>query len=87
MSSSFPTARFPALPLGKEKEGADPLYKDAAGASEELSDQTLIARICENDDEARNLLFMRYSRPVWKIARRILGDSAEAADAMQEVFS
>jgi RNA polymerase sigma-70 factor (ECF subfamily) len=86
MSSSFPTARFPALPLGKEKEGADPLYKDATGASEELSDQTLIAQICGNDDEALNLLFKRYSRLVWNIARRILGDSAEAEDVMQEVF-
>lgn len=86
MSSSFPTARFPALPLGKEKEGADPLYKDAAAASEELSDETLIARICENDDEALNVLFKRYSRMVWNVARRILGDSAEAEDVMQEVF-
>jgi RNA polymerase sigma-70 factor (ECF subfamily) len=86
MSSSFPTARFPALPLGKEKEGANPLYKDATAASEELSDETLIARICENDDQALNLLFKRYSRMVWNIARRILGDSAEAEDVMQEVF-
>jgi DNA-directed RNA polymerase sigma subunit (sigma70/sigma32) len=86
MSSSFPTARFPALPLGKEKEGVDPLYKNATGVSEELSDETLIARICENDDEALNLLFKRYSRLVWNIARRILGDSAEAEDVMQEVF-
>jgi len=86
VSSSFPAARFPALPLSKEKEGADPLYKDATGASEELSDETLIARICEKDDEALNLLFKRYSRLVWNIARRILGDSAEAEDVMQEVF-
>jgi RNA polymerase sigma-70 factor (ECF subfamily) len=86
MSSSFPTARFPALPLGKEKEGADPLYKDTAGTSEELSDQALIARIRENDDEALKILFKRYSRLVWNIARRILGDSAEAEDVMQEVF-
>ena len=86
MSSSFPTARFPALPLGKEKEGADPLYKDTAGTSEEFSDQDLIARICENDDEALKILFKRYSRLVWNIARRILGDSAEAEDVMQEVF-
>ena len=86
MSSSFPVTRFPALPLSKEKEGADPLYKDTAGTSEEFSDQALIARICENDDEALKILFKRYSRLVWNIARRILGDSAEAEDVMQEVF-
>jgi len=86
MSSSFPTTRFPALPLSKEKEGADPLYKDTAGTSEEFSDQALIARICENDDEALKILFKRYSRLVWNIARRILGDSAEAEDVIQEVF-
>ena len=74
MSSSFPTTRFPALPLGKEKEGADPLYKDASVVrpSDEASDDMLIARICAHDSDALGLFFSRYARLVWSIARRIL---------------
>jgi RNA polymerase sigma-70 factor (ECF subfamily) len=86
VSSSFPVARFPALPLSREKEGRNPLYKDATAASDELSDETLVARICENDDEALNLLFKRYARLVWCIAQRILRDRGEAEDVVQEVF-
>ena len=86
MSSSFPTARFPSLPLGKEKEGAAPLYKDMAGTSEEPSDEALMARIREDDAEALGLIFERYSRLVWSIARRILRNKEEAEDLLQDVF-
>jgi RNA polymerase sigma-70 factor (ECF subfamily) len=88
VSSSFPAARFPALPLSKEKEAAHPIYKDTktAGHSEEPSDETLIERIRSNDDEALTLLFRRYARLVWSIAQRIVRDRGEAEDIMQEVF-
>ena len=88
MSSSFPTARFPALPLSKEKEVAHPIYKDTrtAGWAEEPPDEALIERIRSNDDEAVTLLFRRYARLVWCIAHRIVRDRGEAEDIMQEVF-
>jgi len=86
MSSSFPVARFPALPLSREKE-ADPLYKEAvASRSDEPSDDALIARICTNDNDALGMLFRRYARLVWSIAERIVRDKAEADDLVQEVF-
>lgn len=86
MSSSFPAARFPALPLRKEKEAADLIYKDRSVSSEQPSDEALIARICNDDNEALAILFRRYARMVWSIAKRILRNEAEADDLVQEVF-
>ena len=88
VSSSFPAARFPALPLSKEKEVAHPIYTDTrtAGWTEEPSDEALIARIRDNDSDALGLLFSRYARLVWSIARRILRNNEEADDLLQDVF-
>jgi RNA polymerase sigma-70 factor, ECF subfamily len=88
MSSSFPAARFPALPLSQQKEAADPVYKDtsAVRSSEEPSDETLLARICTNDKEALGLLFRRHARLVHSIGKKILRDAAEAEDFVQELF-
>jgi len=83
MSSSFPAARFPALPLGKEKESPSP---DRAAPSDEPSDDVLIARIRTDDSEALGLLFRRYARLVWSIGLRILRNKEEADDLMQDVF-
>jgi RNA polymerase sigma-70 factor (ECF subfamily) len=90
--SSFPAARFPSLPLSKEKEAAQPIYeptyKDTSAARPTLepSDEALIARICADDSDALGLLFSRYARLVWTIARRILQNNEEADDLLQDVF-
>jgi RNA polymerase sigma-70 factor, ECF subfamily len=89
MSSSFPFARFPALPLGKEKGPPEPLHphtEAVAARIEEPSDEALIARICAGDNEALGLLFRRYARLVWSVADRIMRDKAEAEDLVQDVF-
>jgi RNA polymerase sigma-70 factor (ECF subfamily) len=86
VSSSFPAARFPALPLSKEKAATDPLYKDIAVRTQEPSDETLIAQIRENDNDALGLLFRRYARLVWSVAERIVRNKAEADDLLQDVF-
>jgi RNA polymerase sigma-70 factor (ECF subfamily) len=86
MSSTFPAARFPALPLSRGKD-ADPDYiKDTATPSDEPSDEALIDRIRRDDGEALTLLFRRYSHLVWSIAERIVRDRGEAEDLLQEVF-
>jgi RNA polymerase sigma-70 factor (ECF subfamily) len=86
--SSFQAARFPALPLSTEKEAAHPLSEDTRTVSptEEPSDETLIARICADDADALGLLFSRYARLVWSIAHRILRNSEEAEDLLQDLF-
>jgi RNA polymerase sigma-70 factor (ECF subfamily) len=84
-SDSFP-ARFPALPLSKRKSAAERIYKDRDAADRVPSDEALIARIREDDAEALGLIFERYSRLVWSIARRILRNKEEAEDLLQDVF-
>jgi RNA polymerase sigma-70 factor (ECF subfamily) len=88
MSSSFPAARFPSLSLSKQKELAEPTYKNTTGArpAEEPSDDALIARVCADDAEALGLLFRRYARLVWTIAHRILRNREEADDLLQDLF-
>src|SRR5260370_27496636 len=81
--SSFSAARFPTLPLSKGEEAAGPLH--TAAPSDEPSDEVLIARIRDHDEDALGLLFKRYARLVWSVAERILEDSGEAEDVMQEV--
>jgi RNA polymerase sigma-70 factor, ECF subfamily len=88
MSSSFPTTEFPAMRLSQEKESAHPVYKDTSAVrpTEELSDETLIARVSADDSEALGHLFSRYARLVWTIAYRILRNREEADDLLQDLF-
>ena len=88
MWSSLSAARFPALPLSQEKQTAHPIYKDTSTVrpTEEPSDETLIARVCSDDSDALGVLFSRYARLVWTIAHRILRNSEEADDLLQDLF-
>lgn len=51
-----------------------------------LSDDFLIGRIAEGNQDAFGCLFQRYARIVRGIAVRILRDSAEADDLVQDLF-
>lgn len=84
--SSFPAARFPALPLRKDKAATGPSYKNTPAPTGEISDETLLARISTDDKEALGLLFRRYARLLHSIGKRILRDPAEAEDFVQEFF-
>jgi RNA polymerase sigma-70 factor (ECF subfamily) len=86
MSSSFSAARFPALPLRKDKAASDPFYKETAVRGDGPSDETLLARMGADDKEALGLLFRRYARLVHSIGKKILRDAAEAEDFVQELF-
>src|SRR5712692_322233 len=76
MSSS--TARLPAFPLSVSVRNT--------GADGEVRDEDLLARIAKGDQEALGCLFPRYARVVRSIAARILRDSAEADDLVQDLF-
>ena len=86
MSSSFPTARFPALPLSQEKVDSLPVAENTPQAPKELADETLLAQISAGDQEALAILFRRYARLVWSVAERIVRNKAEADDLLQDVF-
>jgi RNA polymerase sigma-70 factor, ECF subfamily len=76
MSSS--TVRLPAFPL--------PGSLRNTCADGEVRDEDLLARVAKGDQEALGCLFPRYARVVRSIAARILRDSAEADDLVQDLF-
>ncbi|SRR5260221_5626795 len=86
MASSFPSTRFPALPLIKEEEGTASICEDKAAKCHEILDETLLAQISTGNQEALATLFRRYARLVWSIAERIVRNKAEADDLLQDVF-
>ena len=51
-----------------------------------LSDQALVAQLGDRDTCALDELYGRYSRPIFSLSYRILGDSSSAEDVLQEVF-
>lgn len=78
------TIRFPALAALK----ADTLAPDSAlpSISDDLSDECLMARVGQQGGEALAFLFRRYSGLVRGVALRILRDSSEADDLLQDIF-
>lgn len=50
------------------------------------SDETLMALICEGNREALASLFRRYARTVRGVAYRVLRDTSEADDLLQDIF-
>jgi RNA polymerase sigma-70 factor (ECF subfamily) len=55
--------------------------------AEPMTDGELIARVGDGDATAFDLLYRRYSRPVFALALRRLGDRGRAEDAVQETFT
>jgi RNA polymerase sigma-70 factor (ECF subfamily) len=93
MSSS--AARYFPVPLGEGIAASSKIGKtsstvvSAAGTIEHTqgdSDEALVAQICAQDTEALAHLFRRYARLVRGVALRILRDSSESDDLLQEVF-
>jgi RNA polymerase sigma-70 factor (ECF subfamily) len=50
------------------------------------SDEVLLCRVCTGDHEALAALFRRYARVVRAVAYRVLRDTSEAEDMVQDVF-
>ncbi|MBV9180480.1 MAG: sigma-70 family RNA polymerase sigma factor [Acidobacteria bacterium] len=51
-----------------------------------LPDEELTMRLLAGESEALSVLFKRHCQLVFRLARRILRDDAEAEDAVQEIF-
>jgi RNA polymerase sigma-70 factor, ECF subfamily len=58
-----------------------------AVAANECTDGELITRSANGDRDAFEVLYRRYSRPVFGLALRRLGDRGRAEDAVQETFA
>jgi RNA polymerase sigma-70 factor (ECF subfamily) len=53
---------------------------------ETVSDETLMEEICRESREALAILFRRYARIVRGVAYRVLRDTSEADDLLQDIF-
>jgi RNA polymerase sigma-70 factor, ECF subfamily len=51
-----------------------------------LDETALIARLKAGDEQALESIFHLYSSKLYNIAQRILGDAADAEEAVQDVF-
>jgi RNA polymerase sigma-70 factor (ECF subfamily) len=85
---NFPAAaRFLPLPLPNENTGSSSVAADRSiPVGAEIADEGLLTCIAKGDLEALGLLFQRYERIVRSIATRILRNSAEADDLVQDLF-
>ena len=81
--SSFTTTRFPTFPLAKRPEGQG---TDSGPTGGPLADEDLLAGFLNGDQEALGLLFQRYERVVRSVAIRILRNTTEAEDLVQDLF-
>ena len=77
---------FPVSLLGGR--GVQPTYvkRESAALLSDPSDEALITGICSGDREALACLFQRYALLVRGVAIRILRDTAEAEDLVQDLF-
>lgn len=74
------TIRFPAIrPLLEALDGTGPAVNG-------LTDEVLLRRIGDGNQDALECLFQRYVRLIQAIATRILRDAAEAEDLVQDLF-
>lgn len=84
--NSSATIRLPGFAIVAE-EGLAPQPVAATTVPDtEVSDETLMAQICEGSREALAILFRRYARLVRTVAVRILRDDSEADDLLQDIF-
>ncbi len=80
--NSFLTARLAALPLSLKHPGGC----KTGSPADSPSDEALLRLLQAGEQEALGCLFQRYARIVRSVAARILRDTAEADDLVQDLF-
>jgi RNA polymerase sigma-70 factor (ECF subfamily) len=83
--SSFLTTQAPALARSRPQERAKTVAEQFQ-AGGERSDEALMAQVRDGDRDALAALFRRYARIVRGLAFRILRDTSEADDLLQDIF-
>lgn len=84
--SSSATFRLAPISMPNENLKGDVVSSHQLDGASEESDEKLMARICAGDQAALASLFRRYARVVRGVAYKVLRDSSEADDLMQDVF-
>jgi RNA polymerase sigma-70 factor (ECF subfamily) len=76
------TIRLPQLGIAEKQDSG----VDSPVSKTPVTDEALIAEICLGSREALAVLFRRYACVVRAVALRVLKDTAEADDLLQDVF-
>src|SRR5437879_5974980 len=84
--NALATARIPRLTLSREYDLASGPTNVQVAQNPELSDEVLLARATQGSREALSVLFRRYARVVRGVAYRVLRDTSEADDLLQDIF-
>lgn len=79
------TARLPGLGTTKDSESIS-AGKKQQPIEAETSDELLMAHVCRGDTDALASLFRRYASVVRGLAYRVLRDTSEADDLLQDIF-
>jgi RNA polymerase sigma-70 factor, ECF subfamily len=69
-----------------DKLGGTDLIMAETSTAQQMLDQEMIARIGRRDQSAFSTFYDRMSGPLYSLAMKMLGDPAEAQDALQDVF-
>jgi RNA polymerase sigma-70 factor (ECF subfamily) len=85
MSSSV-TAGFPLVPLAAKTASSASIPIQQTSAEEGVSDEILLIRFTDGDDQSLGCFFQRYGRLLRSVAARILRDASEAEDLVQDLF-
>ena len=84
--STLPPRRAVTFPFVSEFSPAQPVSPPTVPERHVPSDEDVMARLQANDVSALEILFDRYARLVFRIARGVVRDSGEAEDVVQEAF-
>lgn len=76
----------PALPPEPAPEPEPALPPGPAPPAPAREEDLLVARASEGDDEAFEVLVRRHTAELLRLARRLLGNDAEAEDAVQDAY-
>jgi RNA polymerase sigma-70 factor (ECF subfamily) len=83
---AFVTIRLDRLVAPRDSEQTVSSSDAPSSVATEISDDALMARICEGDKDALASLFHRYAGIVRGVAYRVLRDTSEADDLLQDIF-
>src|ERR1700750_816086 len=78
---------LPNNPLSMPRASIDERSRSLRGAGDSVeSDELLLRRVREKDQNAMTILFDRYGGLVYSVAMRVVRDPASAEDGLQDVF-
>jgi RNA polymerase sigma-70 factor, ECF subfamily len=82
----FAEKGLPARRLWRGPGGPEGVSPDGHRDYAQLDDETLVRLLVRQDVRALEVLYHRYSRPIFSLALKILGDREVVEEVVQEVF-